>query len=160
MAKKSTIKTYLPWLLVAGAGVAAYMYFRPKKTDETQELTPVILPPLPPGTPPEDTTPAPVPVAMIMKPVQINKSAKVKKGIKTYGYITKSRGVIYPKGGTDNFGGLKAEIYAGTVEEVDNVWGSARVSNFEYPMKSRNTDGTLNNVYSYWLKLEDIEGSY
>jgi hypothetical protein len=156
MAKKSTIKTYLPWLLVAGAGVAAYMYFKPKPTD----ATPVILPPLPPGTTPDETTPAPVPVAMIIKPVQINKTAKVKQGIKTYGYITKSRGVIYPKGGSDNFGGLKSEIYAGTVEEVDNVWGSARVSNFEYPMKSRNSDGTLNNVYSYWLKLSDLEGNY
>jgi hypothetical protein len=152
MAKKSTVKKYLPWLLVGGAAIAAYMYFKPQPTDATAPP----LPPLPPNTPPEDTTPAPVPVPIVPQPVQIGKPAKVKPNTKAYGAITAARGTLFLKGGSDSFGALNAGAYAGTVQEVNNQWSSARVENYQYPMK----DATNKNIYSYWLKLSDLEGNY
>jgi len=155
MAKKSTVKKYLPWLLVGGAAIAAYMYFKPQQPTDATAPT---LPPLPPGTPPEDTTPAPVPVPVpvVPQPVQIGKAAKVKPNTKSYGAITAARGTLFLKGGSDSFGALNAGAYAGTVQEINDQWKSAREENYQYPMK----DAANKSIYSYWLKLSDLEGNY
>lgn len=163
MAKKSTIKRYLPWVLVGGAAIAAYMYF---KQQQPTDATAPTLPPLPPGTTPDQTTPAPapaqVPVPVIPQPLQIGKAAKVKSNVQiANGYITKFKGSIFPAGGNKGgLGGLKTtpgiDLYAGTVQEIDPVQKSVRVLNFTYPMK----DEAGNFIYSYWLNYNDIEGNY
>ena len=155
MPKKTKL---LPWILIAGAGAAAYLYFRRKPSDTTApDLTLLPTPPatLPstPETPPSATPPIMPPVS---KPIQIGKGAKIKSGQQTVGFITAAMGSPYPRGGVDNFGSLKSDTYAGTVEEVNNAMQSVRVSNFTYPMK----DAQGNKSYSYWLPLNKLEGSY
>ena len=155
MAKKTKL---LPWILLAGAGAAAYYYF--KKTSAPME--PMILPPADATPqPPSTTTPtAPAtstpPIMATPKPIQIGKAAKIKNGQQTVGFITAAMGTPYPRGGVDNFGSLKSDSYAGTVEEINNTMQSVRVSNFTYPMK----DSLGNKSYSYWLPFNKLEGSY
>jgi len=156
MAQKKT--KLLPWILLAGAGAAAYYYF--KKPSAPME--PMILPPADSTPqPPSTTTPtAPVtstpPIIATPKPIQIGKAAKIKNGQQTVGFITAAMGTPYPRGGVDNFGSLKSDNYAGTVQEVNTQMQSARVQNFTYPMK----DAQGNISYSYWLPVNKLEGSY
>jgi len=159
--KKTQLSKYLPWILIAGAGAAAYYYFRPQPTI-TDETMPPVAPTLPGTTPPTLPPTLPPTTTVIAKPLQIGKSAKVKASVPiANGYITKFKGSIFPSGGNKGgLGGLKTtpgiDVYAGTVQEIDGIQKSVRVLNYQYPMK----DDAGNNVYSYWLNYNDIEGNY
>jgi len=155
--KKTALSKYLPWILIAGAGAAAYYYFRPqpKITDET--MPPPVVPTLPGTTPPTPPTTNTPPI--VSTPVMIGKPAKIKQGQQTQGFITKAMGSPFTKGGSNGFGGLTSGIAAGTVQEVDQTWQSVRVLNYRYPMKT--TVGNVTTpIYSYWLPLAKLEGNY
>lgn len=154
--KKTQLSKYLPWILIAGAGAAAYYYFRPQPTI-TDETMPPVVPTLPgntPPTPPNTTTPP-----LVSTPVMIGKPAKIKQGQQTQGFITKAMGSPFTKGGSNGSGGLTSGTYAGTVQEVDNVWGSVRVLNYQYPMKTV-VGNISSSVNSYWIPLSKLEGNY
>jgi len=155
--KKTTLSKYLPWILIAGAGAAAYYYFRPRPTITDEIVPPPVVPTLPgntPPTPPNNSTPP-----LISTPVMIGKPAKIKIGQQSAGFITKAMGSIFTKGGSNGSGGLTSGIAAGTVQEVDQTWQSVRVLNYAYPMKTV-VGNVTTPIYSYWLPLAKLEGNY
>ena len=152
--KKSALSKSLPWILIAGGAAALYFYLRPKPTNN-------LMPPPPDGgagvLPPAGQAPAPSPAPAPIKPLMIGQSAKVKSGTTALGYITKYKGSMYPSGGNKGgLGGLNADTYAGTVKEIDSIYKSVRVENYQYPMK----DSAGHNIYSYWLDFNSIIGNY
>lgn len=88
-----------------------------------------------------------------MKPVQIG--AKALATTKAAAGTSAGMTTLYSSGGTDEAGNIEANKYAGTVIQVNDLYKTAQLVNYTYPMKD-----SAGKVYTtYWMMLKTLKGA-
>ena len=152
--KKGKISKIIPWLLLAGAGVAVFQYFRGKQQQSgpayATDGTPPVLPPA--GNVPSSSSTAPVPSGPL--PIMVGKKANANK----FASAAFSPFMTTPAryGGTDGKGNFEAGKYAGVVISVNDTAKTALLQNFSTPIK----DSTGRSYNQFYMYVKDLNGAY
>jgi hypothetical protein len=151
MAAKKKNRFLLYGLGAAIIAGAAYLVLKPQGTTAPPLLVPPTGGPSGSGGPPPSSpvyTPPPAPVVLKV-------GDRVNANTLAFGYITEFRGSAYQEGGSDGFGHIEPNKFAGIITAISpNTNNSVKVQNYTNNMKSGNT-----NVYDFWMYAPHLKKS-